>query len=89
VGYCSLAYVEDRLPALAALLRHVDREIGPPTVLEGMLLATLTEMWRHGFSRDSLPAPDARTLVADLRTYSQWYSEDTLRRELATWWEVR
>lgn len=80
---CSRLHAENRLPNLAVLLRHVARELGPPTVLEGLPSDSLTRMWLHGFA-NSPSSPDARRLVADLEKYSQWYSEPTLRRELMT-----
>lgn len=72
---------EDLLPDLARLLRLTARELSPATTLEDLPYDIFATMWRNSFSHDQ-SVPEAQTVASDLTEYSEWYSEETLRKEL-------
>lgn len=79
---------EERLPYLARLMRLTALQLALPTILSALPADTFAAMWRNSFSRDR-GAPEREDVVRDLLDYSQWYSENTLRRELAGSLQVR
>ena len=78
----SPAEAEGRLPYLARLMRRCTQELAPPTLLSDLPADTFATMWRNSFSRDR-SVPELEAVVSDLLEYSEWYSEETLRQELA------
>jgi hypothetical protein len=74
--------VERRLPYLARLMRRCTQESASPTLLSDLSADTFATMWRNSFSRDR-SVPELEEVVNDLLEYSEWYSEETLRQELA------
>ena len=78
----SLAEAEERLPDLARLMRRCTQELAPPTLLSDLPADTFATMWRNSFSRNR-SVPELEAVVNDLIEYSEWYSEETLRQELA------
>ncbi len=78
----SPAEAKGRLPYLARLMRRCTQELAPPTLLLDLPSDTFAAMWRNSFSRDR-SVPELEAVVNDLLEYSEWYSEETLRQELA------
>ena len=78
----ALVEEEELLPGLARLMRRAAQELAPPTILTELSADSLASMWHSSFLRDRA-APKPQEVVEDLVEYSQWYSEETLRRELA------
>jgi hypothetical protein len=78
----SLTEAEGRLPYLARLMRRCTQELAPPTILSDLPTDTFATMWRNSFSRDR-SVPELEAVVKDLREYSEWYNEETLRQEVA------
>jgi hypothetical protein len=78
----SLTEAEGRLPYLARLMRRCTQELAPPSLLSDLPDEEFGTMWRNSFSRDR-SVPELEAVVNDLLDYSEWYSEEILRLELA------
>jgi hypothetical protein len=70
------------LPYVARLMRRCTQELAPPALLSDLPADTFATMWRNSFSRNR-SVPELEAMVNDLLEYSEWYSEGTLRQELA------